>query len=153
MGWGDGMGSLGGTADPLPLPISCTNNMPHASWARPILYDWGSPALKPSRTTRHALLPAVSNSHTTGPLNPEQILYPLGDFSCIRAVTFIKQWHKYVLWGNNKKEMRRIDARHWGTKMIRVNRQYHFKVHFNIWPRTRDKFRYMKCNEYSSMLG
>ncbi len=28
---GDGTGSLGGTTDPLPLPISCTNNMPHAS--------------------------------------------------------------------------------------------------------------------------
>lgn len=57
----DAMGSLGGTADPLPLPISCTNNMPHASWARPILYsDRSSPALKPPRTTGRIPLPAVS---------------------------------------------------------------------------------------------
>lgn len=65
MGW-DGGGravSLGGATDPLPLPISCTNNMPHASWARPILSsDRSSPALKPPRTTGHSPLPAVSNS-------------------------------------------------------------------------------------------
>lgn len=52
MGWGDRMGSLGGTTDPLPLPISCTNNMPHASRVRPILSsDRSSPALQPLRTT------------------------------------------------------------------------------------------------------
>lgn len=62
-GMGVGMVSLGGTADPLPLPISCTNNMPHVSWARPILYsDRSSPALKLLRSTGHSILPVVSNS-------------------------------------------------------------------------------------------
>lgn len=62
-GMGVGMVSLGGTADPLPLPISCTNNMPHVSWARPILYsDRSSPAPKLLRSTGHSILPVVSNS-------------------------------------------------------------------------------------------
>lgn len=53
---GDRMGSLGGTTDPLPFPISCTNNMPHASRVRPILSsDRSSPALQPLRTTAWAL--------------------------------------------------------------------------------------------------
>lgn len=60
---GNRMGSLGGTTDPLPLPISCTNNMPHASRVRPILSsDRSSPALQPLRTTAWACLPPVLNS-------------------------------------------------------------------------------------------
>lgn len=101
MGWRgggrrDAMGSLGGTADPLPLPISCTNNMPHASWARPILYsDRSSPALKPPRTTGRIPLPAVSKQ-------PAQLArWGLNKFPSsqwerllfIRAVTFYKQRH------------------------------------------------------------
>lgn len=49
--------SLGGTTDPLPLPISCTNNMPHASGAQPILSsDRASAALGPPTpgTTGHS---------------------------------------------------------------------------------------------------
>lgn len=55
--------TLGGTTDPLPLPISCTNDTPRASWAWPILYPDRSPtAPKPPSTTGHSPLPAVLNS-------------------------------------------------------------------------------------------
>lgn len=54
-GWGWGWGwVLGGTIDPLPLPISCTNNMPHASGglSHPLLWQSLScPRSRPPGTT------------------------------------------------------------------------------------------------------
>lgn len=96
---GDRMGSLGGTADPLLLPISCTNNMPHTSWVQPIpSSDRSSPTLQHLLNNRaHSSTTCVEQREPLACCDWKILCSPLWDVVFIRDVWHEYNWKKYLV--------------------------------------------------------